>query len=179
MTTYPKAALEKQAEEILESNDAMRAPVPLESIVHNLGLKLQAKPLADGLSGVLLIEGGQGVIGYNALHHPVRQRFTIAHEIGHFQLHVHEASQLFIDKTITFHRNYGSSSGSDRMEVEANGFAAALLMPKKLVLEEIQKGDVDLDDEDDIAALAKRFGVSTAAMSFRLVNLGLVRFDAP
>lgn len=178
MTTDPKAALEQQAEQLLVANDAMRAPVPLESIVHNLGLKLQAKPLADGLSGVLLIEGGQGVIGYNALHHPVRQRFTIAHEVGHFQLHVHEDSQLFIDKTISFQRNYESSTGSDQMEVEANGFAAALLMPKQLVLEEINKGDLDLDDEDAIAALAKRFGVSTTAMSIRLVNLGLMRFAA-
>jgi Zn-dependent peptidase ImmA (M78 family) len=48
-------------------------------------------------------------------------------------------------------------------------------MPDRLVRGEIRARGFDLDDEDDIAALAKRFRVSTSAMSYRLVNLGLLR----
>lgn len=81
---------------------------------------------------------------------------------------------MFIDRYVAF-RDDKSSEGSDKEEVEANAFGAALLMPARLVREEIKKNDLDLDDEDDLNALAKRFNVSTAAMSYRLVNLGLRR----
>ena len=59
--------------------------------------------------------------------------------------------------------------------MEANAFAAALLMPARLVRGEIKKRKLDLDDEDDLSALAKQFHVSASAMSYRLVNLGLLR----
>ncbi len=48
-------------------------------------------------------------------------------------------------------------------------------LPARLVREEIKKHDLDLDDEDDLSALARKFNVSTSAMSYRLVNLGLLR----
>ena len=41
--------------------------------------------------------------------------------------------------------------------------------------EYIKKHKLDLDDEDDFSALAKQFHVSPSAMSYRLVNLGLLR----
>jgi Zn-dependent peptidase ImmA (M78 family) len=83
-------------------------------------------------------------------------------------------SRLFIDRFVAF-RDDESSAGSDWEEVEANAFGAALLMPARLVREEIKKHKLDLDDDDDLSALAKRFHVSTSAMSYRLVNLGLLR----
>ena len=63
----------------------------------------------------------------------------------------------------------------DFEEVEANQLGAALLMPRSLVRQEIKRSDLDLDDEEAIIFLAKRFNVSTAAMSNRLSNLGLLR----
>jgi Zn-dependent peptidase ImmA (M78 family) len=81
---------------------------------------------------------------------------------------------LFIDKSV-YRRDDESSTGNDHQEVEANKFAAALLMPTELVRLEVQKSRFDLDDEDAIAALARRFNVSTATMSFRLGNVGLLR----
>jgi Zn-dependent peptidase ImmA (M78 family) len=80
----------------------------------------------------------------------------------------------FIDRYVAF-RDDESSAGSDGEEVEANAFGAALLMPARLVREEIKKHDLDLDDEDDLSALARKFNVSTSAISYRLVNLGLLR----
>jgi Zn-dependent peptidase ImmA (M78 family) len=106
----------------------------------------------------------------------VRQRFTIAHEIGHYVMHVKNSthSRLFIDRYVAF-RDDESSAGNDWQEVEANAFGAALLMPALLVREEIKKRKLDLDDEDDLSTLAKQFHVSPSAMSYRLVNLGLLR----
>lgn len=97
----------------------------------------------------------------------------MAHEVGHYVLHASGSERrLFIDKSVTvYRRDDASSAGNDRQEVEANRFAAALLMPKELVLREIERNDFDLDDEEDVAELAKRFNVSAAAMSIRLANI--------
>jgi Zn-dependent peptidase ImmA (M78 family) len=67
------------------------------------------------------------------------------------------------------------STGNDKHEVEANRFGAALLMPASLVGKEIRKQGLDLDDEDAQVFLAKRFRVSTVAMTYRLNALGLLR----
>jgi Zn-dependent peptidase ImmA (M78 family) len=91
-------------------------------------------------------------------------------------MHVKNSSQprLFIDRYVAF-RNDESSAGNDWQEIEANAFGAALLMPAELVREEIKQRKLVLDDEDDLSTLAKQFHVSPAAMSYRLINLGLLR----
>ncbi len=167
-------SFEHKAERLLAECDALRAPVPIDNVVRHLDLLTQARPLAE-VSGLLVVENGRGLIGYNASHSTVRQRFTIAHEIGHYVLHAkNKAQSLFVDKHV-FRRDEGSSTGLDQQEVEANKFAAALLMPEALVRAEIAKQQLDLDDEDDVSNLARRFNVSAAAMSFRLKNLQLLR----
>jgi Zn-dependent peptidase ImmA (M78 family) len=138
---------------------------------------MEAVALGEGVSGMLVIENGRGAIGYNSAHHPVRQRFTISHEIAHYLLHVKKrsrGSRLFIDRGVTFRRDENSSTGVAKQEVDANQLGAALLMPKGLVNQELAKHDLDLDEEDDISFLAKRFHVSAAAMTNRLTNLGLI-----
>ena len=84
-------------------------------------------------------------------------------------------SQLFLDRYVAFRRDASSSAGVDRDEVEANQLGAALLMPQRLVQQEIRNNELDLDDEDAISFLAKRFQVSSAAMANRLANLGILR----
>lgn len=168
--------LESKAEQALRSTDTYRVPVAIDVVAHRLQLSTAAEALGDDVSGMLVMEGGRGAIGYNATHAPVRQRFTIAHEIAHYLLHAKgNKSQLFIDRSVTFRRDQNSATGDDRHEVEANQLGAALLMPRELVQQEIKKHDLDLDDEDAISFLAKRFQVSTAAMTNRLVNLRLLR----
>jgi len=168
--------IEQQAEKILRDNGAWHVPVPIDLVAHRLNLKTEASVLGDEISGLLVVEKKRGAIGYNSTHAPVRQRFTVAHEIGHYVMHVKDStrSRLFIDRFVAF-RDDESSAGNDWEEVEANAFGAALLMPARLVREEIKKHNLDLDDEDDLNSLAKQFNVSTSAMSYRLVNLGLLR----
>lgn len=176
MNKHKAEHIEQQAEKTLRDSRAWNVPVLIERVAQHLNLKAEGSLFEDDISGLLVVEKKRGAIGYNSTHAAVRQRFTIAHEIGHYVLHVKNSlqSRLFIDKYVAF-RDDESSAGSDWEEVEANAFAAALLMPARLVREEIRKRDLDLDDEDDLSYLAKRFHVSTSAMSYRLVNLGLLR----
>jgi Zn-dependent peptidase ImmA (M78 family) len=171
--------LESKAEQTLRATDTYRVPVAIDVVAHRLKLSVEAVALGDDVSGMLVVEGGHGAIAYNATHAPVRQRFTIAHEIAHYELHVKTkskgTSQLFIDRSVTFRRDATSATGNDQEEVHANQFGAALLMPKGLVNQEIAKHDLDLDDEDAIGFLARRFNVSSAAMTNRLINLALLR----
>ena len=66
-------------------------------------------------------------------------------------------SQLFIAPFVIFRRDDNSATGNDKQEVEANRFGAALLMPATLLQKEIKKHGLDLDDEDALSFLAKRF----------------------
>jgi len=160
---------ERRAEQILRETETYRVPVPIDLVAARLKLTTEAAVLADNISGVLVVENERGAIGYNSAHAPVRQRFTVAHEIAHYILHVKKnlQSQLFIDRYVAFRRDGNSSTGGDRTEVEANRFGAALLMPESLLREEIRRHDLDLDDEEALIFLAKRFHVSTSAMTNR------------
>lgn len=168
--------IEQQAERILHESSACRAPVPIEHVARHLYLNTQPSVLGEDISGLLVVEKRRGAIAYNSTHACVRQCFTVAHEIGHYVMHVRNSlrSRLFIDRYVAF-RDDESSAGDDWEEVEANAFGAALLMPARLLREEMRKHNLDLDDEDDLTALARRFDVSTSAMSYPLVNLGLLR----
>src|SRR5438132_329346 len=133
--------IDAHAEEILRQTGTLRVPVDVELVAYRLDLRTEAAPLGENVSGLLVVEKGHGVIGYNVTQASVRQRFTIAHEIGHFILHrSNNPSDLFIDTHyIVYRRDAQSSTGENRREIEANRFAAALLMPTTLLKTEIQK----------------------------------------
>ena len=112
----------------------------VETIAKNLDLTVTAYDLGDGVSGALVIENNKGSIGYNPSHPKVRQRFTIAHELGHYSLHnTSKGDKLFVDKDfIVKYRNAASYTSAElKQEQEANAFGAALLMPKDFVLKEL------------------------------------------
>jgi Zn-dependent peptidase ImmA (M78 family) len=181
-----RAKIESEAVDVLKKTNCYQVPISLENVAENLGIEIEGLPLGEGVSGVLVIEEGKGHIGFNSNHAPVRQRFTIAHEIGHFWLHaknrdlfsVDDNQKLFIDNNDNFKvylRDSKSESGENNAEVEANRFAAAILMPKELVENEISKlSGLDLSDEKDMARLAAIFKVSNQAMTIRLGTLGLL-----
>ena len=168
--------IEARAEQVLRDTETYRVPIQIDVVAHRLNLTTNAAALQEDVSGMLVVEDDRGAIGYNSTHAPVRQRFTIAHEIAHFVLHLkkNRKSQLFIDRFV-FRRDENSSTGNDREEVQANRFGAALLMPATLVRKEIRRHELDLDDAEAIDFLARRFLVSTAAMTNRLTTLGLLR----
>ena len=133
--------------------------------------------LNSELSGLLLKQEDAVIIGVNSQQARTRQRFTIAHELGHLVLE--HQGEMFVDATV-LRRDENSSRAIDPLEIEANGFAAALLMPARWVERELNEGKNASPSEsaaDATARLAKDFGVSVQAMSFRLANLGLVMPD--
>ena len=124
------------------------------------------------MSGMLVREPDRVVIGVNECHSDSRQRFTIAHELGHF--HLHKGRSVIIDSDVRVNfRDRVSSLATDREEIEANRFAAALLMPDHMVRSWVAHESFQTAPEL-VERLAKSFRVSKAAVNFRLVNLGLI-----
>lgn len=167
-------SIEDKAEEVLKSTGYFTAPVPVDIVARKCGVGVQPTTLGEHVSGLLVVQGSGGLIGYNESHPLVRQRFTIAHELGHYFLHRGGGDLLFIDKGYrVFSRDQSSSRGENQKEIEANRFAAALLMPRPLVETELTK--IDLGDDSDLQALADRFKVSLQSMSIKLANIGVLR----
>lgn len=158
---------------ILRSMSDISLPIRIEEIARSRGLTIMPYSLGDDVSGLLSIENGKGTIGYNQDEPKVRRRFTIAHELGHFELH-RDKSDLFVDKQFIYRsQNSRNSPVNLVMEQEANFFASAILMPTDLVRAEIEKIEMDLGSEEAIKQLASIFEVSTTAMSIRINALGL------
>jgi Zn-dependent peptidase ImmA (M78 family) len=156
---------------ILKGLADLEPPIDIEKIAKSRGLKLVSYPLGDDVSGLLSIK--DGTIGYNQKESGVRKRFTIAHELGHVELHK-EKSDLFVDKQFLFRgKNSRDTPANQILEQEANAFASAILMPTDLVKREVEKIEMDLGSEEAIKELARIFGVSTTAMSLRISGLGL------
>lgn len=157
--------------ELLETNLISSAPVDVERIARSLGILVRRTPTDDDISGFLLRDaGGRAVIGVNTMHHPNRQRFTIGHEIGHFILH--PEGTMHVDRTVIKLRDRASSQGEDYEEIEANTFAAELLMPINFLSRDLQRlPPTDFHDDRRMLQLAKNYQVSVQAMTNRLVSL--------
>ncbi|HWZ84104.1 MAG TPA: ImmA/IrrE family metallo-endopeptidase [Terriglobales bacterium] len=162
-----RQTIRKRVSELLRENGIVRSPVPVEKIAQKLGIDVRFEDAEDDLSGALIRKPkGRVVIGVNSAHHPNRQRFTIAHEIGHFVLH--KGIKLHVDED--FRINLRDGSVNDE-EIDANAFAAELLMPTELIGRDIQK--LGRIDQEGVEKLALRYRVSSRAMEIRLTNLGL------
>jgi Zn-dependent peptidase ImmA (M78 family) len=149
------------------------APVDVEALAKRQGAQVIRQRYDEGdVSGMLLREPERVIIGVNSFHAPVRQRFTIAHELGHLVLHRGRALILDTPVRVNF-RDRTSSLATDREEMEANRFAAALLMPADLVVAAARSSRASGVDAL-VDALATKFKVSPEAMSYRLVNLGIL-----
>jgi Zn-dependent peptidase ImmA (M78 family) len=168
--------IEALVEQALEEANILNAPIPVETIARNCGAVVIPYELGEEVSGVLVVNDSKGVIGYNRSHPKVRQRFTIAHELGHLILHVNKSrkKELFVDKDfiVKLRSNKKYSPTEVRNEREANVFAAAILMPKKLILQELRKEKyAQLTENRLIEELAKIFDVSIQAMTYRFADL--------
>lgn len=120
------------------------------------GLKVDVRPIPNpGWAGALQSDDSRAVIWLNESDVKVRQRFTLAHELGHLMLH--ETGVEFRDQ-----RFWGSPK-----EVEANAFSADLLMPLAVLYPIAQHLAFD------VAKLSRLFEVSPQAMAIRLQKFGV------
>lgn len=169
------AEVSQKAEELAKRfNPEGLAPFPYDHITAaytNLDIVF-SEELDTEISGATLYKNEVFTILINAAKPAVRQHFTIAHELGHFFLHQNsiKAQQAIIDEegrvdqAALYRRD---DETGDQLEIEANNFAASLLMPEWLVHEVwgVSKGIEDA---------AQLFHVSVVAMSIRLTRMGLL-----
>ena len=158
--------IESKAERVLKESRVGRLPVPVEKIAARHNILIRRARHTD-FSGILIRKDGRALIGVNSSEAAARQRFTIAHELGHFFLHTRKAA--FVD-----YRDNRSGVARTPREREANSFAAALLMPRRRLLRDFRTLGKKTLSADDLQNLARRYGVSDDAMRFRLINLSLI-----
>lgn len=154
---------------LLDEHSVTAPAVPVESIARAAGCRIVSSQLRD-ISGILVRSTGGATIGVNGQQPAVRKRFTIAHELGHLLLHQGEQVTYDHDFRVNL-RSSNSSTGQDVEEVEANFFAASLLMPDALLEADPRTEYIHLDDDAAVGALAKSFKVSQQSMTLRLARL--------
>lgn len=159
------------AQSVLERYWDRTIPINPDQIIQSMttsmdnpDLILEKVPLSDDISGQIKYDFDKKtyVISINSNKHPHHQRFTLAHELGHYALSHGEK----YDNQITLYRN----GTSDPDEIEANAFSAELLMPKAVIRHLVFKENIT-----DISKLAQELFVSEQAMMYRLKNLGLIQ----
>lgn len=173
-----KNNLKKLAQQLLPVS---KPPVPVNAIAKQLGIEVVHTDFKEnlGLSGMLVRESDHTLMAINSVHSLARQRFTIAHEIGHFLLD--DTQPIWVDKgvgpTQQISFRHDSNPAYAWEEVRANKFAAELLMPMEWVSEDFDvKNTEGVDWEEEYAThdLASKYQVSYQAMLIRLIELHLL-----
>jgi len=133
----------------------------LEAGLRRLGGKILSEPEPTLASGSLIVRGiGDFDVSLSAATSVLRDNFTIAHELGHYFLHY-----VFREgKGPAAFRRYGTGP----LEVEANRFAAGLLMPSIVFRARY------IEANGFIESVALHFGVSAEAARIRAGSLRLV-----
>lgn len=171
-----RESIKQRAAEILQAHGLYRVPVDVDALAMSLSLQVNYTALDDDYSGLLVIRSGQAVAHINSKQHPNRQRFSLAHEIGHFVLHEQQQTSkdgAYVDKAMRlYHRADRLANQNAGMEREANLFASELLMPEELLRSKILDEGYDLEDEADVARLAIVLRVSEQALSIKLTRMG-------
>lgn len=161
-TTEPSrlsnAAIEEYAQRVGDAHNAYSddGRADLTHLVEVLGGKVETR---DGSESLNVRGTGDFTIFLPHFTSPMRDRFTIAHELGHYFLHYRFAEAAG-------ERSY-ARGGQNRAETEANVFAAALLMPGQAF------GQTWQAHGGDAWRVAGHFGVSPAAARVRAEVLGL------
>lgn len=159
----PRLALAQNlAKKLLQDSGGQKPPIKLNNIVKYLKNSRQIKiipfDLGKKTSGIQVTQEDEIIIGYNSKQHTHRQRFTVAHELGHLMLgHTHKGS------------DYNPES-KDVQEFEANCFASELLMPLATLKDDY------LLRETDPKILASNYEVSEEAMWLRLLACDLIKY---
>lgn len=156
---YSPEIAARDAHRIADSRGLRCVPFDVAGLAASIGIQIEYVPMSDDISGFLRQRNGDWIIGVNSLHHRNRQRFTIAHELGHYFLHRDVGG--FEDRAL-FRRELQF----DRRESEANSFASKLLMP------ETEFRTFVLARRPSMSITAQHFGVSEAAARYRADALG-------
>ncbi len=148
------------------------APVDVEGLSLALQLKVERQNLSDEICGMIKKKDDKYTIIVNQNHILTRQRFTIAHEIGHFIYHRPKIGDGLVDNAMYRQITYNGIINNEinaKDEQQANNFAANLLMPINLI-EQIKN---KMNGIYDPIKLAHDLKVSPQAVKIRLENLNI------
>ncbi|KAA0096937.1 ImmA/IrrE family metallo-endopeptidase [Mycolicibacterium sp. P1-18] len=162
----PQAAATSALEPFTGPDEAVLTPIDPVVVARQLGINVYSSALPADVSGYIVKRAASSApdIFLNSEHSPVRQRFTCAHELGHYFAILNKGANA--PDTYVFKRDALASCGIDNSEIYANQFAANLLMPESVVRDLVSQGL-------DVIEVARELHVSVDAMSHRMRNLGL------
>src|SRR5437660_7882459 len=145
----------REARERFGLDDVSPVPCILNLVEERAGLPVIVGALPQHVAGAVWRNGVGSIVWVNGKQSVERQRFTIAHELGHVCCG-HEGTAIDTDATL-------SGATRDSHEVQANAFAAELLAPRAGV-----KGMIDVEPNlQDVVRLAAHFGISSVAALYR------------
>ena len=165
--TVHSERVERSVQRLLALVPEVAAPVPIEAIAQARGIHVRYVPYDGDMKGLLLWEDGALVIGVNARFDATCQRFTLAHELAHIELHHH--SGIHIDRAFPMPLKLASSTQNvHHYEIEANMIAAEVLVPSILLEADLRGQSIDYLDDTFLRSLAARYKVSVQTLLFRL-----------
>lgn len=184
---YEKEAISFLEEYRESTGNGIGPPVPVELLVESLSdfdILYASDGLSEDESG--RIDFGQRLITIRSDESEQRQRFSLAHEAGHLRLHAKTVELLNVPIPGLFgdttRPHMSRRSSKDWHEVEANRFAAALLMPISLLRPALEQAREKFKQSSKLpnkklelvqSYLAAQFNVSFTAMVIRLKSTGL------
>ena len=165
MVDYVWESARQKAKEVLDENWDQKLPVDIKSICRASGVNTYMRLLPDNLSGMIVKHSDQDDADafIDEGEPEVRQRFTLAHELGHFI----ERTQVAQDGEFGFKEIRSNAPGKAAYfphEFFADEFAGSVLMPEKKV-KEFQDKKMGIDE------MAEQFQVSVAAVKQRIKSL--------
>lgn len=166
---YFRNQIEHIAKNTLEQSGLTQFPINPIKIALWLGLSVEeARFKRADVSGMVDPKEKQIIVAEGDS--DTRKRFSVAHELGHYILHYNGLEGKTFPDTEDYHVSYRdnvSTQGFDIAEIEANYFAANLLMPANEVISQWNL-------YGSVSHLATYFWVSKTAMRFRLEYLGCI-----
>lgn len=110
-------------------------PVDLVGLAKTLEIQIKSVPMHDSVAGEIIRDGSDTyTCVLNSMHRPIQQRFTLAHQMGHYVLHREILGQGISDTkdyAAVPGSTYYNSRISEHDEADATAFALGLLIPPK------------------------------------------------
>jgi Zn-dependent peptidase ImmA (M78 family) len=157
ISPFKKKLIQNRAEYKLNDYGLNKLPIDLPFLVEREDLMLYPKnDYTDGVSGMLVRVGNEYCIVYSTYYHNLGfERFSIAHELGHYFLDDHP-------QIGDLHRSSAGFICPERYEREADIFASGLLMPEAIFKEKLREYPKGLDGIIGMAELCNTSLTATA-----------------
>jgi Zn-dependent peptidase ImmA (M78 family) len=165
-----RATIEAKARDVLRHHDLTAVPIDPVVLANRLGIRINNAKFADEtIVGMIAKRGDKITLLVNQSDPPFRKRYTIAHELGHHFLHLLSDGEYVDGEANLFRQDFNGDremTPQRRKEIQANMFAAALLMPEDAVRQAWERLKF-------VDKMAQQFNVSEWAMGIRIDQLGL------